>query len=213
MEIAIEKQLQKMSLIDYATIKNLLHANGYKYINDKIKNMKHKGLLTTLKRGLYVYNSPYLDKLVSKEIIGNNLLGPSYISYDYALSYHGLIPERIEEVTSATSKRSKNFSTPYGTFSYRHINKKLFSLGLMIVSTKQGGFMIATPEKALCDKLMIITGIKITSKKKMLTLLEDDLRIDMDELSGVDLKMIERYAIISKSTKIYFLLKVLKEIS
>ena len=97
----IKKYLQKYPLIDYATIRNLLAGNGYKYINDKIKYMKQQGLLTSLKKGLYVYNSPYVKTLISKEIIANNLLGPSYISYEYALSYHGLTPERVEEVTSA----------------------------------------------------------------------------------------------------------------
>jgi hypothetical protein len=70
---SIEKYLQKYPLVDYATIKNLLTENGYKYINDKIQYMKQQGLLTSLKRGLYGYHSPYVKTLISKEIIANNL--------------------------------------------------------------------------------------------------------------------------------------------
>jgi len=209
----IEKSLQKYPLVDYATIKNLLTENGYKYINDKIKYMKQQGLLTSLKKGLYVYNSPYVKTLISKEIIANNLLGPSYISYEYALNYYGLTPERVEEVTSATTKRSKTFSTPYGTFSYRHIDKELYALGVEIVSSKQGNFMMASKEKALCDKVFATKGVKIASKKSMRIFLEEDLRIDRDELFDFDLETVRQYAEISKSKRVEFLYKVLKDMA
>ena len=209
----IENSLQKYPLVDYATIKNLLSENGYKYINDKIKYMKQQGLLTSLKKELYIYNSPYTKTLISKEIIANNLLGPSYISYEYALSYYGLTPERVEEVTSATTKRSKTFSTAYGTFSYRHIDKKLYALGVKIVSSKQGNFMMASKEKALCDKVFATKGVKIASKKSMRIFLEEDLRIDMDELFDFDLETVQQYAETSKSKRVEFLYKVLKDMA
>ena len=211
MNRTIEKTLQKYPLVDYATIKNLLSKNGYKYINDKIKYMKRQGLLTSLKKGLYVYNSPYIKTFVSKEIIANNLLGPSYISYEYALSYYNLIPERVEEITSATTKRSKTFSTPYGVFSYQHIDKKLFALGVEIVSSKQGNFMMASKEKALCDKVFATKGTRIASKKAMRVFLEEDLRIDMDELDDFDLEIVRQYALVSKSKRVEFLYKALKD--
>jgi len=210
---SIEKYLQKYPLVDYATIKNLLTENGYKYINDKIQYMKQQGLLTSLKKGLYIYHSPYVKTLISKEIIANNLLGPSYISYEYALYYHGITPESVREVTSATTKRAKTFSTPYGTFSYKHIDKTLFALGLEIVSSKQGNFMMAGKEKALCDKIFSTKGVKISSKKAMLAFIEEDLRVDMDELFDFDLDIVKKYAEISKSKKIEFLYKVLKDIA
>ena len=175
--------------------------------------MKQKGLLTPLKKGLYLYNSPYVKRLVSKEIVANNLLGPSYVSFEYALYYHGLTPESVTEVTSATTKRSKTFKTPLGLFSYRHIDKALFALGVEIVSSKQGNFMIATPAKALCDKVFMTRGVKIGSKKAMMVFLEDDLRVDMDELVGIDLEIVKRYAEISKSGRIAFLYKVLEEMN
>lgn len=208
---SIEKSLQKHPLVDYATIKSVLSENGYKYINDKIKYMKQQGLLSSLKKGLYVYHSPYVKTLISKEIIANNLLGPSYISYEYALNYHGLTPERVEEVTSATTKRAKAFSTPYGVFSYRHIDKTLFSLGVQIVSSKQGNFMMASREKALCDKVFATKGVKISSKKSMKLFLEDDLRVDIDELMDLDLDIVKQYAEISKSKRVAFLYQALKD--
>ncbi|PHS35432.1 MAG: hypothetical protein COB07_13170 [Sulfurovum sp.] len=181
-------------------------------IRNKIKYMKKQGLLTSLKKGLYVYHSPYVKTLISKEIIANNLLGPSYISYEYALYYHGITPERVEEVTSATTKRAKTFSTPYGTFSYKHIDKTLYALGVEIVSSKQGNFMMAGKEKALCDKVFTTKGIKISSKKAMRIFLEEDLRVDMDELFDFDLEIAKQYAETSKSKRVEFLYKVLKDI-
>lgn len=213
MDELIEKSLQKTPFVDYSTIKSLLAQGGYKYINDKIKYMKKKGLLTSLKKGLYIYNSPYVKTLTSKEIIANNLLGPSYISYDYALYYHALIPERVEEVTSATTKRSKTFTTPLGVFSYRHIDKELYGLGIEIVSSKSGNFMMASCEKALCDKVYTTKGLKISSKKEMRVFLQEDLRIDMDELLEFDISIVKQYHQISKSRRILFLYKVLEEMT
>ena len=213
MNQSIEKYLHKYPLVDYATIKNLLTENGYKYINDKIKYMKQQGLLTSLKKGLYLYHSPYIKTLISKEIIANNLLGPSYISYEYALYYHGITPESVMEVTSTTTKRAKTFSTPYGVFSYKHIDKSLFALGVEIVSSKQGNFMMAGKEKALCDKVFSTKGVKISSKKAMSVFIEEDLRVDMDELTDLGLDIVKKYAQISKSKKVGFLYKVLKDIT
>lgn len=213
MDEIIEKSLQKMPLVDYATLKSLLTQNGYKYINDKIKYMKKKSLLTPLKKGLYIYNSPFVKKAISKEIVANNLLGPSYISYEYALYYHGLIPERVVEVTSATTKRSKVFDTAIGVFSYKHIDSKLYSLGIDIINSNQGNFMMASSLKALCDKIFTLKGVKINSKKAMLEMLSDDLRIDLDELIGLDISLVKQYVDISKSRRVEFLHKVLVDIN
>ena len=47
----------------------------------------------------------------------------------------------------------------------------------------------------------------------MMEFLEDDLRIDMDELENCDIKIFEEYAKISKSKKIEVLTKVIKGLS
>lgn len=60
-----------------------------------------------MKRGLYLHKSPFINTNISKETIANTLLSPSYISFGYALYFHGLIPESVFDVTSVTTKRSK----------------------------------------------------------------------------------------------------------
>ncbi len=209
----IEKELSRYTskIIDHATLASILTNLGYKQINDKIVWLKKQGILTPLKSGLYIYNSTSKEQSISKEIIANTLLGPSYISFDYALWYYSLIPESVYEVTSATTKRSKIFSTSFGTFSYRQIKKKLFSLGLNIKSIKSGNFIIASKEKALCDKVYYAKDISIRSKKAMADFLEDDLRIDMGELLECDMKVFQAYFHITKSKKIGLLQKIIED--
>lgn len=212
MNISIEKNLQqyKTHIIDHATLSTILINNGYTGINDKINKLKKDGFLETLKRGLYLHKSPFSTTYISKEIIANTLLSPSYISFDYALYFHGLIPESVHDITSATTKRSKSFKTKTGIYSFRSVKKELYSIGLKIESTKNGNFIIATKEKALCDKIYYTKDININSKKAMLEFLEDDLRIDMDELEDCNMQILKKYYEISKSKKINFLIQVMR---
>jgi len=215
MNIAIEKNLQQYNahIIDHATLATILLNNGYNGINDKINKLKKDGFLQTLKRGLYLHKSPFSNSITSKEIIANTLLSPSYISFDYALYFYGLIPESVYDVTSATTKRSKNFKTPTDIYSFRQVKKELYPIGLKIESFKNGNFIIASKEKALCDKIYYTKDIKITSKKAMIEFLEDDLRIDMDELIDCDIEIFQKYYEISKSKKVKFLLQVMEDLS
>ncbi|WP_457749721.1 type IV toxin-antitoxin system AbiEi family antitoxin domain-containing protein, partial [Sulfurimonas sp.] len=120
MQRELERELKKYPsrIIEHTTLSQILSNLGYNRVNDKVVQLKNKGILTALKSGLYLYNPVYDEALVSKEIIANLLLGPSYISFDYALWYHGLIPESVHEIQSATTKRSKSYNTPFGVFSY-----------------------------------------------------------------------------------------------
>ncbi len=197
-------------IIEHATLSSILENLGYKRINDKIVQLKNRGILTPLKSGYYIYNPLHNNTLVSKEIIANVLLGPSYISLDFALWFHGLIPESVHEVTSITTKRSKSFETAYGVFSYQQIKKELFNIGLEIKSSKSGNFIIAGKEKALCDKVYFTKDIDLRSQKAMMEFLKDDLRIDIDELYHCDVSLFENYFQISKSKKIEVLTKVIQ---
>lgn len=214
MNISIEKNLQqfKTHIIDHATLSTVLNNNGYTGINDKINKLKKDGLLETLKRGLYLHKSPFSNIYISKEIIANTLLSPSYISFDYALYFYGLIPESVYDITSATTKRSKTFKTKTGIYSFRSVNKELYPIGLKIESTNNGNFIIATKEKALCDKIYYTKDINISSKKAMLEFLEYDLRIDIDELEYCNMQILKKYYEVSKSKKIKFLIQVLENI-
>ena len=212
MDLIIEKELSKYKthIIDYATLKSILVNNGYTSIKDKIENLKQKGIIKILKKGLYIHSSPISNNIISKEIISNNLSGPSYITLDYALYFHGLIPETVHEITAVTTKRSKIFNTDYGVYSYKQIKSELFPFGIKTEQAKNGNFIIAGKEKALCDKIYLTRDIKITSKKLMIEFLENDLRIEFEEFNDFNSEILEKYYIISKSKKIDILLKTLR---
>ncbi|OCR16256.1 hypothetical protein BA916_04005 [Helicobacter pullorum] len=188
-------------MIEHATLSSILENLAYRRINNKIVQLKNKNILTPLKSGLYVYNPLYSNALLSKEIIANILLGPSYVSLDFALWFHGLIPESVYKIISISTKRSKSFDTPYGVFSYIQIKKELFNIGLEIKTSKSGNFIIAGKEKALCDKVYFTKDIDLRSQKVMREFLEYDLRIDIDEFENYDIKIFEAYAEVSKSKK------------
>jgi len=214
MQRELERELKKYPsrIIEHTTLSQILSNLGYSRINDKIVQLKNKGILTALKSGLYLYNPVYDEALVSKEIVANLLLGPSYLSFDYALWYHGLIPESVQTIQSATTKRSKSYATPLGVFSYKQVKKELYNIALEIHNTKSGNFIIASKEKALCDKVYYTKDIPIRSKSAMFAFLEDDLRIDLDELIESDIKVFKDYFHITKSKKIAFLQKIIEDL-
>ena len=170
-------------------------------INEKISKMVKKGELIRLKRGVYAWGELYRDGPVDKIAAANRLLSPSYVSFEYALSYHGLIPERVYEVTSATTKPKKEFDTPLGSFSYRTVPVRVFSLGLQwLYDEREGGRLIATAEKALCDTLRSKRGLSGISQKRLLEYLTGDLRIEEASLFNLDAESIRAIAVAYRST-------------
>ncbi|RPI46418.1 MAG: hypothetical protein EHM46_00600 [Bacteroidetes bacterium] len=176
--------------VDYSTI--ITHLGGYKAPGDKVSKLEKRGELIRLKKGLFVISPEISRKELSLELIANHLYGPSYISYESALVYYGLIPESVYTVKSATWKRGKEYRTPVGRFVYISVPEKYFSIGLRQVIEKQiYAFIIASPEKALCDLIMSTSGLRIQSKKAMQEYLVQDLRMDLDELEQLDPGIIE----------------------
>ena len=98
--------------IDFATLEAVL--SEYRYPGDKVSKMEKNGELIRLKKGVFVV-SPNIHRMtISRELIANHLYGPSYISFENALSFYKLIPERVHITRSMTLKRARKFSTPLG---------------------------------------------------------------------------------------------------
>ena len=92
-----------------------------------------QGFILRLKRGLYAFP----DALPPEVFIANKLYEPSYVSLEFALSYHRVIPETVYEITSVSPKATRRFETLGKIFSYRKIKKTAFA-GYSI--EKQKGF-------------------------------------------------------------------------
>ena len=172
---------------------------GYKCKYNKISALEKKGDIIRLKQGLYVPNPELSGKQLSLFMIGNNLYGPSYISLQSALRYYGLIPERVYTICSMTMKRSQMFYNDLARFEYVHINKDVFPIGVKVETLEDGtAFLIATPEKALCDLISNISNLNLRYKKEILVWLEEDIRFDMDELFNFDTSILREYAKVGK---------------
>src|ERR1700733_4520854 len=104
---------------DYGLLTGAL--SDYAGVRQKINELLKAGIIVRVKKGLYVFGPAYNNALVCKEVLGNLIYGPSCISLEYALSYHGFIPERVETITSVTPKRDKGITTPLGQFNYRYL--------------------------------------------------------------------------------------------
>lgn len=149
-------------------------------------------MLLPIKKGLYAVSPEITGKPLSLTLVANLLYGPSYVSMDYALYHYGIIPERVVEVTSMTTRRGKKYDMAVGRFSYTHSPPEFYAIGIdRVENPDKTGFLMASPEKALCDKLVFTRNLNIKSKEAIAKLVFDDLRIEEDSLARFDIKVIE----------------------
>ena len=154
----------------------------YSAPNDRISRLEHNGSLIRLKRGLYVVSPSVSETLLSTELIANRIYGPSYVSMQSALSYHSLIPERVTVVSSATTKRARSFTNALGVYEYITVPKGYFSIGVnQVIHQNQYAFLMASPEKALCDLVISTSGLRLQSARAAFNYIAHDMRIDFDE--------------------------------
>ena len=195
---------------DYQTL--LVCLKNYARPRDKISSLLNKGFIIRIKKGLYIFGEAYRRRPYSLEILANLIYGPSYISLDFALAYYGMIPERVEAMTSVTTGRSRSFSTPIGLFTYRHISLKAFSIGMDRIEMNENlAFLMATPEKALADKLNADPNAGIQSRKGLSRYLTDDLRIDISALKTLDAERLAEMAHRYGSRKIRLLSELARD--
>lgn len=123
----------------------------------RLNEWQEKNYIKKIIKGYYLFSDTAIDEKVVFEI-ANRIYSPSYISFEMALSYYGLIPESVYGFTSASTRKTSHFATPVGEFFYRTIHPKLF-FGFEIVKNNGKSFKIASPEKAFLDIFYIKTGL------------------------------------------------------
>lgn len=150
-----------------------------------VKRAVRAGYLKRLKRDFYlirnIANKPMLNTFELAQLI----YGPSYISLESALSYHGWIPEKVTVTTSATIKQTKSFNTPIGVFSFEKTPNKSFKLGVTYIKEYDSSFLMAKPWKAIADMLY--------RQKKLWQTLNDlmvDLRIEEETIQKSELDLL-----------------------
>ncbi len=173
----------------------------------KLARMAESGECFPITRGLYE-----TDPNIPAYLLAGSIYGPSYISFEYAMGYYGMIPEAVYVVTSATfeKKKKKKYETAFGTFTYRDVPPKAFPLGIRLLQEGEYFYRIAEPEKALCDKLYTLSPVRNT--KELLRLLTEDLRIDGAELKKLNVDRCCEYSETYRSTNINKLCSLLRRI-
>jgi len=204
--------------IDNAVLYGII--GDYKFPRNKVATMEQSSHLIRLKNGLFVVSPEISRKSLSRELIANHLYGPSYVSFETALAFYGLIPEKVFSVRSATFRRAKQFENTLGRFEYIVVPQDYYSIGIIQQTVKnqytaenEYTFLIATPEKALCDLILATRHLHIKTVKAMQIFLEDDLRIDFSVLRVIDNEIIKQCIDGGRKKKeIELLLKVLQNL-
>lgn len=116
------------------------------------------GKLYQLRRGLYTLAPPYQKSVPHPFLIANRLVPGSYVSLQSALAYYGMIPEAVPLTTSVTTARPDNYSTPLGTFEFRHIQTAWFQGYSQVDLGNDQWAFVARREKALLDLVYLQPG-------------------------------------------------------
>ena len=165
-----------------------------KAIVAKAKRLDDEGDIIRLKRGMYVVAPKVSGVRLNEFLIANHLHGPSYVSMYTALRYYGFIPENVEETISVTIGIAKSYVNSIGAFRYVHCAKDYYHIGIRSVFENDIRFMIASPEKALCDLIVFTPNLNLRYKNEVRRYLESDMRMEIDDMRGFDLDILRECA-------------------
>lgn len=172
----------------------------------RVQALVKKGELIPLKRGLFE-----TEATAPGFVLANALLGPSYLSFEYALSYYGMIPERVMTYTCATFGRNKiiEYKNKFGTFTYRDIPANVFPYYYTRELSAERPYLIATREKALCDQLSVAPPIR--GLRDFEEYLFDGIRLDEDCFDELEPTKIKRIAPLYHRTNLEQLTKLFEK--
>ena len=158
----------------------------------QLSRWKRAGAVLQLRRGLYALCEQYRSAPVHAPALANILYEPSYLSLEWAMSWHGLIPEYAPLLTSVTPRETARFSNAFGEFVYRTVRPALFH-GYRSERISQVDVFVAPPGKALCDYLYLTPGPWTAERIR-------ELRLDPETLPEPD--ELERTAVAFESSKV-----------
>ena len=203
----VEKIIERIPVDTFTdtTVSHLVPGSPHKRYGLLKRAIKTGGVIH-LRRGLYALSKKYQRRPINLYEIAQKIYGPSYVSFESALSYYGWIPEAVYAVTSASLKRSREVKTPLGLFSYHHIPSHKFFAGVDRTSSTDGIFLMATPWRALVDYMFI-------HKKnwKGLKSIIEDLRIDESHFQNVNFRLLEDLREASPNKRVKRFIDIIKK--
>ena len=138
------------------------------------------GYIVPLRQGWYAF-SDYIQQADSARFIAGKICAPSYISLHTALSFYGIIPEAVVEITSVTTQKTCRYENAFGQFSYQTIRPRLF-WGFEPKTMRDGKqYMMATPEKAIIDLLYLYPQYSSIDEMRELRFDEDWMREELNK--------------------------------
>jgi len=184
---------------DYQILMDAL--SDYAAPRARVTALLRSGEIIRIKKGLYLFGEGSRRNPVCRELLANLIYGPSFISMDSALAYYGLIPERVDALTSVTPGKARRFETPLGLFIYRRT--PCFSIGYDRIVQGEDSFLLAQPERALADKLRDDRTGGLRTRKEMEAYLFENLRMETDAVRTFNSELLEALATGMKSHKIH----------
>lgn len=209
-DIVSIRKLIPFDVFDYTVLVSAL--SEYSKARDKITKLLDSGNIVRIKKGLYCFAETLRKHALSREYVANLIYGPSYVSLEYAMAYHGLIPERVNIVTSVTTRRSRDFDTPFGRFSYRRMTENRYNCAADLAESAGISFLMATPEKALTDKVWTDKRLTNPSVSEIEEYLIDDLRLDPERLAELAGERLRRIGLAFSSRKIDNLIRYVESL-
>lgn len=135
---------------DIIDIRNILNLFGH-IDRRRLYEWQKKGYIQKIANNYYLFKNADINNSMLR-MIANKIYSPSYIGLESALSYYGFIPDSVFQITSVTSRKTKNIKTDISNFRYSSIRKNLF-WGYSLDISDSSSFFISDPEKTLLDYL------------------------------------------------------------
>ena len=159
-------------LFTLKTLRDVLGIKKESTLFSMIKKLARAGVLTKIERNKYLLEGGKVNDFIS----ANFIYQPSYISFESALNFYGILSQFPYQISSATARKTVEKTFQDKLFAYTHIKKDLF-WGY----EKKKDFLIALPEKALLDQLYLTAkGYK-------------KLNLDEYDLSRMDVPRLKEY--------------------
>ena len=175
-----KNQFGKRPFIDYKDV--VPRGPGAQAVRNQLSRWQKVGKISVLRKGLCILGET--DRKIEPDPLqaANILYEPSYVSLEYALGFYGLIPERVEMITSVSTRKTARFDNVLGRFIYQHIKSEAFR-GFSRVQNGSVTFLMAEPEKALADYMYLNLPLYTQDTRDVL---ENSLRLQNIEGLKVD---------------------------
>ncbi|MCB9747041.1 MAG: hypothetical protein H6755_01370 [Candidatus Omnitrophica bacterium] len=159
-----------------------------------------------IRRGLYYLAKKYQRGPMNLFALAQRIYGPSYISFESALSYHGWIPEAVYLTASASIRKAIRYTTPLGIFDYKRIPCADFFYEVnRIQNEAEDIFFMASPIRALVDYIYVY-------KKDWpdLKAIAQDLRIEPENFNEIKKEALQGFKENFKSRRVKRFIKMLE---